>query len=727
MSTPEQLGKYKIVRVLGKGAMGIVYEGFDPVIERTVAIKTIRVDELDPEEAEEHSRRFKVEAKAAGKLNHPNIVGIYDYGEEQSLAYIVMEYVQGKELKSYLDSGQKFPIKQTVHIMGQLLEALGYSHDRGVIHRDIKPANLFITDNGMVKLGDFGIARIDSTHKTHAGTVLGTPSYMSPEQIKGESVDNRSDLYSCGVILYQFLTGEKPFTGSMVAVMHKVLAEEPPKPSSLNPQVTPQLEQVVARAMAKRPEDRYANAGAFIEALRAAAGMGKEDDDAEATRVIKLSDVMSATQAADQTARTAAVEATGLAGRTANQGENDIEIEFWRSIKDSTDTDDFDIYLKKYPQGHYSELAQIKLNKLRRSETTQTGTHAAEATASGGTGSNRIEDIRRKAEEARRKAEEEMRRAEEELQRAEAAQFKAEEEARQKVESAAAETAGLTEAVAAFGARVAEVLETKTVKEARDEVRNQAGQLQRQAADLQSRLKDVLKTPDLLQADALEQANQANDSCGAATTATREALQRYEVAFKKRQDEAQHNVEIITRHGHEVAQALQEIERLAETALQSGTTAEALADVKAAAERLRGITGDARRHIEVVLQDQDLLQPEVLKTVHTAESAYGRAEDKTQETVAKVETALREAEEEAKRKAEEEARRKAEEEAKRKAEEEARRKADEEAKRQAAEEARRKAEEEARRKAEEEARRKAEEEAKRKAEDEAKRKAEDEA
>ena len=137
MSTPEQLGKYKIVRVLGKGAMGIVYEGFDPVIERTVAIKTIRVDELDPEEAEEHSRRFKVEAKAAGKLNHPNIVGIYDYGEEQSLAYIVMEYVKGKELKSYLDSGERFPIKQTVHIMGQLLDALGYSHARGVVHRDI--------------------------------------------------------------------------------------------------------------------------------------------------------------------------------------------------------------------------------------------------------------------------------------------------------------------------------------------------------------------------------------------------------------------------------------------------------------------------------------------------------------------------------------------------------------------------------------------------------------
>ncbi|MDD5367109.1 MAG: protein kinase, partial [Gallionellaceae bacterium] len=697
MSTPEQLGKYKIVRVLGKGAMGIVYEGFDPVIERTVAIKTIRVDELDPEEAEEHSRRFKVEAKAAGKLNHPNIVGIYDYGEEQSLAYIVMEYVQGKELKSYLDSGQKFPIKQTVHIMGQLLEALGYSHARGVVHRDIKPANLFITEDGMVKLGDFGIARIDSTHKTHAGTVLGTPSYMSPEQIKGESVDNRSDLYSCGVILYQFLTGAKPFTGSMVAVMHKVLAEDPPKPSSVNPQVTPQLEQVVARAMAKQPDDRYANASQFIEALRTAAGMDKADDDAEATRVIKLSDVMSATQAADMTARTAAVESTGLAGRTANQGENDIEIEFWRSIKDSTDTDDFDIYLKKYPQGHYAELAQIKLNKLRRSEATQTGTHAAEATASGSTGtgstgSSRIEDIRRKAEEARRKAEEEMRQAEEELQRAEAAQFKAEEEARQKVETAVAETAGLTEAATAFSAKVAEVLEKKTVKEARDEVRDRAGQLQRQAGDLQSRLKGILNTSELLQADSLEQANQASAGCGTATAAVRDALQQFEDAYKARLDELQHNVEGITRHGHDASQALQEVERIADAALESGIGAKAVAEVREAAERLRVITGDARKHIAVVLQDQDLLQPDVLKTVQTAEAAYGRAEDQAQETVAKAETALLQAEEEARRKAEEEARRQAEAEARRKADEEARRQAEAEAKRKAEEEARLQAE-----------------------------------
>ncbi|NTV96045.1 MAG: protein kinase, partial [Thiobacillus sp.] len=683
MSTPEQLGKYKIVRTLGKGAMGIVYEGFDPVIERTVAIKTIRMDELDESEAEEHSRRFRVEAKAAGKLNHPNIVGIYDYGEEQNLAYIVMEYVQGKELKSYLDSGQRFPVKQIVNIMTQLLEALGYSHARGVIHRDIKPANLFITEDGTVKLGDFGIARIDSTHKTHAGTVLGTPSYMSPEQIKGESVDNRSDLYSSGVILYQFLTGEKPFSGSMVAVMHKVLTEAPARPSSINPQVTAKMEQVVAKAMAKEPDDRYANAREFIEDLRAAAGPEPAEDDAEATRIIDMTEfrAAAAAAAADKTGRTAAADATGQTAGTANLAESEIEIEFWRSIKDSNDADDFDIYLKKYPQGHYAELAQLKLNKLRRAEATMSpSAKGVDETASGRTGSNRIEDIRRKAEEARRKAEDEMRRVEEELQRAEAAQFKAEEEAREKAAKLSSDMAGLQESARVFAAKVAEVLAADKIKEARNEIRDQAAGLLQETDTAQTRLQELLKNPDLLGQDALDQLDQDRGRCDAAASTTREALRQYETAFRKRLDALEHSVDIITRHGHEASQALQETERLADAARQAGVTTQAVAEVKDAAARLHGIASDARKHIERVLQDQELLLPDVLKTVQTAESAYSRAEAKAQETVVQMETALRKAEEaEAKRKAEEaEAKRKAEEAAaKRKADEaEAKRKAE---------------------------------------------------
>ena len=177
---PKKLGKYQIRRAVGKGAMGVVYEGFDPIIDRVVAIKTIKKDELDHDEAEEHSRRFLIEAKAAGRLNHRNIVGIYDYGEEGGLSFIVMEFVQGKELKSFFSARHPFSMSQVVRLMGELLDALGYSHSRGVIHRDVKPDNIFVTDDGSVKLGDFGIARIDSTQKTHAGTVLGTPSYMAP-------------------------------------------------------------------------------------------------------------------------------------------------------------------------------------------------------------------------------------------------------------------------------------------------------------------------------------------------------------------------------------------------------------------------------------------------------------------------------------------------------------------------------------------------------------------
>jgi hypothetical protein len=266
--TPEKLGKYRIARVIGKGAMGVVYEGFDPILERTVAIKTIRTDLLDPAEAEEHSRRFLIEAKAAGKLNHPNIVGVYDYGNEGPLAFIVMEYVHGKELKAYFDGSHVFTLQQTVDLMTQLLEALGLAHQRGIVHRDIKPANIFVTEAGEVKLGDFGIARIDNTQKTHAGTILGTPSYMSPEQITGEAVDARSDLYSAGVILYQFITGQKPFSGGVVTVMQKVMNEIPAAPSTLKPGLPPVLDAIIAKALAKKADDRFADARRFVEALR---------------------------------------------------------------------------------------------------------------------------------------------------------------------------------------------------------------------------------------------------------------------------------------------------------------------------------------------------------------------------------------------------------------------------------------------------------------------------
>ena len=270
METIEALGKYEIKRPLGRGAMGTVYEGWDPIIARRVAIKTVKLpDSADPE-TEEALARFRREAQAAGRLTHPNIVAVFDYGETSDLAYIVMEFVEGPPLKTLLDRHEHFALADTVRVMQDLLAGLQFSHERGVVHRDIKPANVMLTSAGQAKIADFGIARIDSSSMTQAGTLLGTPAYMSPEQFMGQVVDARTDIYSSGVLLYQMLTGERPFEGSMSAIMHKVLNTEPPVPSLLSVTAPPSFDAVVRRAMSRRPEDRFPSAGAFAEAMRVA-------------------------------------------------------------------------------------------------------------------------------------------------------------------------------------------------------------------------------------------------------------------------------------------------------------------------------------------------------------------------------------------------------------------------------------------------------------------------
>jgi serine/threonine protein kinase len=271
MATVESLGKYEIKRQLGRGAMGTVYEGWDPIIERRVAIKTVNLPDASDPETEEALARFRREAQAAGRLTHPNIVGVFDYGETGDVAYIVMEYIDGPPLKNLLDKQERFTIANTVRIMDDLLGGLQFSHDRGVVHRDIKPANLMLTSGGQTKIADFGIARIESSSMTQAGTVLGTPAYMSPEQIMGLVVDARSDIYSSGVLLYQLLTGERPFEGGMSAIMHKALNTEPPLPSQISVTSPGAFDAVVRKAMAKRPEDRFANAAEFAAAVRDAA------------------------------------------------------------------------------------------------------------------------------------------------------------------------------------------------------------------------------------------------------------------------------------------------------------------------------------------------------------------------------------------------------------------------------------------------------------------------
>jgi eukaryotic-like serine/threonine-protein kinase len=295
-----QLGKYQIRRTLGKGAMGIVYEGFDPVIERTVAIKTILPSQLKGAEFASLMARFKREAQAAGRLNHPGIVGIYEYGEDiaqdatdeeatllagtspqqsgERIAFIAMEFVKGRELRDYFEHGERFPMGEVLRIMEEMLDALDHAHAQGVVHRDMKPANLILLESGRVKVADFGIARIEASELTQTGTVLGTPSYMSPEQFMGHPVDGRSDLFSCGVILYQLLTGEKPFIGeSTTTIMYKVLREDPVPPSQLNLSLAPELDAVVSKALAKAPGQRFQTGKEFAQALQEAiAGQAQE-------------------------------------------------------------------------------------------------------------------------------------------------------------------------------------------------------------------------------------------------------------------------------------------------------------------------------------------------------------------------------------------------------------------------------------------------------------------
>ena len=262
-------GKYEIRRQIGRGAMGVVYEAFDPVIERRVAIKTLRLELFEPNQLTDLRARFKREAQAAGRLAHPHIVTIHDYGEHEGTPYIVMEFMTGQELREVLDRGTRLPLSEVVRIMTQLLGALTHAHEHGLVHRDVKPGNVFVLDDGSIKVVDFGIARVEASNLTGEGAMLGTPAYMSPEQIVGVPVDERSDIFSAGVILYELLTGDKPFAGKTATnIMQKVLRQEPLEPSSLNPTLSEAWDAVVKRAMAKKPDERYRSARQFSETVK---------------------------------------------------------------------------------------------------------------------------------------------------------------------------------------------------------------------------------------------------------------------------------------------------------------------------------------------------------------------------------------------------------------------------------------------------------------------------
>ncbi|MGH7259459.1 MAG: CHASE2 domain-containing serine/threonine-protein kinase [Nitrospiraceae bacterium] len=263
------LGRYEIVKELGRGAMGIVYLGKDPKIHRSVAIKTMRLDEVDAEEVADVKMRFFREAESAGKLSHPNIVTIYDAGEEQDLAYFAMEVLDGVDLKDLCKKRNLLPVKRTVEIVTKVAEALDYAHSQSVVHRDIKPANIMVMPDGAVKVTDFGIARVTTSAKTQTGIVLGTPSYMSPEQLSGVRVDGRSDIFSLGVVLFEMLTGERPFQGDSVATLMYTIANQPhPSPYELRPDLPKTLGPVIDRALAKDVAKRYQRGLEMAQDLR---------------------------------------------------------------------------------------------------------------------------------------------------------------------------------------------------------------------------------------------------------------------------------------------------------------------------------------------------------------------------------------------------------------------------------------------------------------------------
>ena len=272
MSThPRQIGKYLIDGVLGSGAWGLVYLATDPLIQRRVALKTIHRSLLaDDEVLETITARFRNEAQAGGRLSHPGIVSVYEYGADGDTAFIAMEFVEGQDLSKVLSAHPIMSEPMLLQVMDQLLSGLHHAHGQGVWHRDIKPANLILTTTGQLKITDFGIARIRDAALTQVTSMIGTHGYMAPEQYRGQEIDHRVDVFAAGVLLYRLLTGKSPFSGTPEGIMYQVMNEDPPPPSSVSgARRAIQVDSVVAKAMAKDARDRYPTAGAFRESLRA--------------------------------------------------------------------------------------------------------------------------------------------------------------------------------------------------------------------------------------------------------------------------------------------------------------------------------------------------------------------------------------------------------------------------------------------------------------------------
>lgn len=358
-----RLGRYELRRVLGRGAMGIVYAAWDSKLDREVALKTILPDTREGNATRASSaQRFVREAQAVARLSHPNIVTVHDFGEENGLMYLVMEYIHGVELQQVFDQNQRFSLHDASRLGQQLLDALSYAHSKGVIHRDIKPANVMLVQQegapAQIKLTDFGVARLQdyAGEQTQLGGMVGTPSYMAPEQIAGQTVDARSDLFAAALIFYQLLCGRRAFQGAgSWQTQLMILQQDPPLPSVFCPELTTAHDCVLLRALAKQAARRYPDAQSFKDDwLAACAGQPLLDG---ITQPLLARDAPFAIPAA-----LLELQQAGQNTQTSNNS-HAAEIEFWRAIQDENDSHQFALYLERYPQGLYADLARHKLQR----------------------------------------------------------------------------------------------------------------------------------------------------------------------------------------------------------------------------------------------------------------------------------------------------------------------------------------------------------------------------
>lgn len=370
--TLKKLGRYELLRVLGKGAMGVVYEGRDPNLDRRVAIKTVKVENLSEEAAAEYEHRFRTEARSAARLQHPNIVSVYDSDRDGDIAFLVMEYIQGDDLKHHLDRGVRYSLEQSLKIIRDLLSALDYAHKQGIVHRDIKPANLLIEPGGRVKLTDFGVARIqDSGDATRTqGSMVGTLKYMAPEQVQGQKVDSRADLFSVGVCLYQLLTDKRPFDGDNdFSIIHQIIGHHPATPSSINPRLPAAIDAVVARGLAKNKEERFATARDFAVALQSAIRRAEDQ-----TVVPPVNPLKRVEQALSVPLSVPGTRPGGMTTPTSPSSvTQEVELVYWKDVKDSTDPEDLHGFLEKFPTGIYADLARRRLRRLAGTPDTVVG------------------------------------------------------------------------------------------------------------------------------------------------------------------------------------------------------------------------------------------------------------------------------------------------------------------------------------------------------------------